>query len=101
MTIPELLSPLNIEKRSSLLENWSVLADHSLVALFEFEDFKNALEFTVKVGLIAEEMQHHPEINLSWGRVALEITTNDQGGLTELDFLFAESVNKLVKESSE
>jgi len=46
--------------------------------------------------LIAEEIQHHPEINLSWGKVALEITTNDRGGLTELDFLFAENVNKLI-----
>lgn len=96
MTIPELLNPLNIKKRSSALENWSVLDDHSLVAVFEFEDFKNALEFVVRVGLIAEDLQHHPEINLAWGRVALEITTNDRGGLTELDFIFAETVNKLV-----
>jgi len=36
------------------------------------------------------------EINLSWGKVAVEITTNDRGGLTELDFSFAENVNKLV-----
>ncbi|NYB52592.1 MAG: 4a-hydroxytetrahydrobiopterin dehydratase [Methanobacteriaceae archaeon] len=95
MSIPELLSPLEIKKKSSQLENWSVLDDQSLVAVFDFEDFGNALEFTVKVGLIAEELQHHPEINLSWGRVALEITTNDQGGLTDLDFLFAEKINGL------
>ena len=96
MPVPELLSPLKIEEKSSNLENWSVIEDHSLVAVFEFEDFKNALEFTVKVGIIAEDLQHHPEITLSWGRVALEVTTNDRGGLTELDFLFAEKVNKLI-----
>lgn len=96
MDVPELLSPEEIKKNSSALKNWSVLEDHSLVAVFEFPDFTRALEFTIKVGLIAEEMQHHPEINLSWGRVALEITTNDRGGLTELDFLFANKINALV-----
>lgn len=97
MTSPELLSPEKIKNRASDLENWSVLEDHSLVAVFEFPDFANALEFTIKVGLISEEMQHHPEINLSWGKVALEITTNDRGGLTELDFLFAQRINELIK----
>ncbi|BDZ69381.1 4a-hydroxytetrahydrobiopterin dehydratase [Methanobacterium ferruginis] len=92
----ELLSPNEINQKAAHLDNWSVLEDHSLVAVFEFPDFKYALEFTVKVSLIAEEMQHHPEINLSWGKVAVEITTNDRGGLTELDFSFAENVNKLV-----
>jgi 4a-hydroxytetrahydrobiopterin dehydratase len=96
MAIPELLSPLQIEKKSSQLENWSVRVNQFLVAVFEFEDFKNALEFTVKVGLVAEDLQHHPEINLSWGRVVLEITTNAREGLTELDFQFAENVNKLL-----
>ncbi|MDO5835897.1 MAG: 4a-hydroxytetrahydrobiopterin dehydratase [Methanobacterium sp.] len=95
MPLPQLLSGKEIEQNSSQLDNWSVLEKRYLVSVFEFSDFLNALEFTVKVGLIAEEMQHHPEINLSWGKVALEITTDDLGGLTELDFLFARKVNKL------
>lgn len=96
MDVPELLSPIEIKNRASILKNWTVLGEHSLVAVFGFPDFANALEFTIKVGLISEEMQHHPEINLSWGRVALEITTNDRGGLTELDFLFAQKINELI-----
>lgn len=96
MTIPPLLSSVDIQKKSSGLENWSVLEDQYLVAVFEFEDFKNALDFAVKVGITAEELQHHPEINISWGKVALEITTNDVGGLTDLDFLFAQRVNELI-----
>jgi len=95
MLQPQLLSLKEIEQRSSQLENWSVLEDRCLVSVFEFPDFISALEFAVKVGLISEEMQHHPEINLTWGKVALEITTNDLGGLTELDFLFALKVNEL------
>ena len=89
MDVPELLSPVKIKNKAANLKNWSVLEEHSLVAVFEFPDFTHALEFTVKAGLIAEEMQHHPEISLSWGKVAMEITTNDRGGLTELDFLYA------------
>ena len=97
MPLPQLLSQKEIEQNSSQLDNWSVLENRYLVSVFEFPDFVNALEFTVKVGLIAEEMQHHPEINLSWGKVALEITTDDMGGLTELDFLFALKVNELFE----
>jgi 4a-hydroxytetrahydrobiopterin dehydratase len=97
MHLPQLLSQKEIEQNSSQLDNWSVLENRCLVSVFEFPDFVNALEFTVKVGLIAEEMQHHPEINLSWGKVALEITTDDMGGLTELDFLFALKVNELFE----
>lgn len=97
MHMPQLLSPEEIEQKSTQLDNWSVFEDHYLVAVFEFPDFLNALEFTVKVGLVAEEMQHHPEINLSWGRVALEITTNDQGGLTDWDFIFAIKINELIE----
>lgn len=97
MDNPELLSPEEIIQKASLLANWSLLEDNYLVYVFEFPDFLNALEFTVKVGLIAEEIQHHPEINLSWGKVALEITTNDLGGLTELDFIFAMKINELIE----
>lgn len=97
MPLPQLLSKKEIEQNSSQLDNWSVLENRCLVSVFEFPDFVNALEFTVKVGLIAEEMQHHPEISLSWGKVALEITTDDMGGLTELDFLFALKVNELFE----
>jgi 4a-hydroxytetrahydrobiopterin dehydratase len=97
MPLPQLLSQKEIEQNSSQLDNWSVLENRCLVSVFEFPDFVNALEFTVKVGLIAEEMQHHPEISLSWGKVALEITTDDMGGLTELDFLFALKVNELFE----
>ncbi len=97
MDVPELLSPVKIRNKAANLKNWSVLEEHSLVAVFEFPDFTHALEFTVKAGLIAEEMQHHPEINLSWGKVALEITTNDRGGLTELDFLYAQKINDLLE----
>lgn len=96
MDVPELLSSVEIRNRATNLKNWSVIEDQTLVAVFEFPDFTHALEFTIKAGLISEEMQHHPEINLSWGKVALEITTNDRGGLTELDFLFAQKINELV-----
>jgi len=49
MYTPELLSPEEIEEKSSLLDNWSLLEEHYLVSVFEFPDFLNALEFTVKV----------------------------------------------------
>jgi 4a-hydroxytetrahydrobiopterin dehydratase len=54
------------------------------VGVFKFEDFAEALEFTVNMGEVADDLNHHPEINLSWGWVVITIFTHDRDGLTEL-----------------
>jgi 4a-hydroxytetrahydrobiopterin dehydratase len=69
--------------------NWSVVENHHLQKEYEFNDFAEALAFTNKVGAIAEEEGHHPDILLSWGRVELKIWTHKIDGLTESDFVLA------------
>jgi 4a-hydroxytetrahydrobiopterin dehydratase len=53
-----------------------------------FKNFAEALAFTNHVGLVAEEMNHHPDIQLSWGKVVISIFTHSEGGITELDLEF-------------
>lgn len=95
MKTHELLNDEEIIKKASKLQNWKLDDDHHLNGIFNFKDFSDALDFVVKVGYIAEKMQHHPEINLSWGKVIIKIFTHDMGGITDLDFQFVDKINKI------
>ncbi len=56
---------------------------------YRFKDFREALDFVNRVGTLAEKQGHHPDIQLAWGRVTVEIWTHKIKGLTESDFIFA------------
>jgi 4a-hydroxytetrahydrobiopterin dehydratase len=75
-------------------EGWDVVDEHHLEKVYTFKDFREALDFTNRVGDIAESQGHHPEIHLGWGRVKLEVWTHKIDGLTESDFVFAAKVEK-------
>jgi 4a-hydroxytetrahydrobiopterin dehydratase len=68
---------------------WEVIDSHHLRKQYAFKDFAEALAFTNRVGTIAEEQDHHPDIHLAWGSVRIEIWTHKIDGLTESDFIFA------------
>jgi 4a-hydroxytetrahydrobiopterin dehydratase len=99
--LPELLNQDEIDRRSSQLQNWKIIEDHHLVGVYQFGNFAEALEFTRQVGEVAEDLQHHPEIDLSWGRVEITIFTHDRDGLTELDFKFAARVEAAFNRDDE
>jgi 4a-hydroxytetrahydrobiopterin dehydratase len=75
---------------------WRAINEHHITRKFEFPDFKSALEFTNKVGAIAEDQGHHPDILLSWGKVEVTLYTHKIDGLAENDFIMAARINKLV-----
>ncbi len=62
---------------------------------FSFPDFKSALEFTNKVGAIAEELGHHPDINLSWGSVSVWTTSHDKHKITDRDHQLAKKIDEI------
>ena len=68
---------------------WQVVNDHHIEKLFKFPNFVDALAFTNKIGSIAEEVGHHPDIYLTWGKVRVEIFTHTVNGLTKNDFILA------------
>ncbi len=72
-----------------LAGGWLVVDDHHLEKSYNFPDFRQALDFTVRVGEIAEREGHHPDMHLAWGRVKLVIWTHKIDGLTESDFILA------------
>ena len=75
---------------------WRVVDEHHLEREFRFPDFAQALAFTNKVGAIAEEEGHHPDIYLAWGKVRVTIWTHKVDGLTRSDFVLAAKIERLV-----
>jgi 4a-hydroxytetrahydrobiopterin dehydratase len=71
------------------LAGWTVVDNHHLEKTYRFRDFADALGFVNRVGALAEEQDHHPDIYLAWGRVDVRIWTHKIDGLTESDFIFA------------
>ena len=78
------------------LDGWSVERDHHLTKTYRFKNFREALAFVDRIGAMAEEQRHHPDIWLAWGKVRVEIWTHKIDGLTESDFVFAAKCDRLV-----
>lgn len=86
----------NLEKLHRQLDDgWAIVDEHHLEREYKFKNFRQALDFTNRVGELAEEQGHHPDIYLTWGRVKLTIFTHKIDGLTESDFIFAAKVDRL------
>lgn len=68
----------------------------SIQRVFEFADFKAAMKFVRAVARVAEQVQHHPDIDIRWNQVRLCLTTHDAGGLTARDFELARRLDSLA-----
>ena len=74
---------------------WDVVNEHHVTRLFTFPDFVQALAFVNKVGALAEQQGHHPDILLTWGKAEITLWTHKVDGLTESDFIMAAKIDKL------
>lgn len=79
-----------------LAEGWEVMNEHHLRKRYPFDNFRDALAFTNRVGALAEEQGHHPDIYLAWGKVELKVWTHKIDGLTESDFIFAAKADAVL-----
>ena len=75
------------------VDNWEVINDHHIVKKFKFPDFKKALDFVNKIGELAEQENHHPDILLGWGKVEITLFTHAIDGLSENDFIVAKKID--------
>jgi len=92
---PVLKGDALLQMKSQLDGDWQVVNERRLERQYKFPDFRRALEFTCRVGEIAEAQGHHPDIYLTYGEVHLQIWTHKAGGLTESDFILAAKINEL------
>lgn len=93
--------PLEGEELASLTDEvhdrWEVVEEHHLRATFSFPDFAEALDFTNRVGEVAEEEGHHPEICVTWGEATIRIWTHAIDGLSENDAILAAKIDRLAR----
>ena len=81
---------------AQLGNGWEVIENHHLEKEYTFKNFEDALAFTNQVGALAEEIFHHPDIHLAWGKVKITIWTHKIDGLNEADFIFAAKADALI-----
>ena len=77
------------------LDGWEVVDEHHLKKDFRFSNFLEVQEFVNRIGDLAEEQGHHPDICFGWGRAEVTIWTHKIDGLTESDFILAAKIDKL------
>lgn len=96
------LPPLTEVEAREFLEQtpeWTLEENASrVVRRFELENFKSALEFVNRVGDLAEQEGHHPDIAIHWNKVELVLWTHAIGGLHENDFILAAKIDRLLEE---
>jgi 4a-hydroxytetrahydrobiopterin dehydratase len=93
--MPQLLRPEAVENLLGEVPNWK-LQENSIERTFKFGRFQEAIDFVNRVAQEAENMNHHPDIDIRWNKVKLVLSTHSAGGLTNNDFMLATKLDKLV-----
>lgn len=81
---------------AQISSNWQLSENNNLISRrFELSNFVEALELVNKIGELAENQQHHPDINLGWGYVEVYLSTHDIGGISDKDITLAQAIDKI------
>lgn len=84
--------------RDQLGEGWNVVGEHHMEKEFNFKDWPQAQDFTNRVGDLAQQEDHHPDILLQWGKVKVTLWTHKINGLSENDFILAAKIDQLPRQ---
>lgn len=90
-----LLDDKQIQDNLAELDGWK-LEGRMIVREFEFEDFVGSINFVDSLVGPAEEMNHHPDLAISWNKVTVAVTNHAEGGITEKDFELASRIQNLA-----
>jgi 4a-hydroxytetrahydrobiopterin dehydratase len=86
------LSDQEIDEALESCDGWSRDGD-AIVKEFDRGDFAGSVDFVNAIAPSAEEMNHHPDLEISWSKVKVSITTHSEGGLTANDFELARRID--------
>jgi 4a-hydroxytetrahydrobiopterin dehydratase len=85
-----------ILERIGKLNGWSYDKELKKISKeYQFKNFVQAMQFATQITPLAEEMNHHPDLLLSWGKVKVELTTHDSSGVSEKDISLAEKIDEI------
>jgi 4a-hydroxytetrahydrobiopterin dehydratase len=92
--MPKLLTKVEIAKRLAKLDGWSYQGGF-IAKQFEFRRFLDGIRFVNKVAAVAEEQEHHPDIQVRYTTVNLSLQTHSEDGVTRWDFELAAAIDRL------
>ena len=84
-----------VQRRLSNLSGWE-RDGNAIKRQFKFEDFQASVDFVNRITPAAEQMNHHPDLAISWNTVDVSLSTHSEGGLTENDFELARQISDLA-----
>ena len=87
---------LEIEKRLTDFPDWDH-HENALYTEFEFDNFKNCMSAVMRIAFECEKLNHHPDWSNVYNLLKIKLTTHDAGGVTELDFKLAKSIEEIVE----
>jgi 4a-hydroxytetrahydrobiopterin dehydratase len=96
LVMADLIKQGELKERMKKIPEWELEKKH-IERTFEFDDFADAIDFVNAVAEVAEEEEHHPDIDIRYNKVRLVLSTHSKGGLTELDFGLAERIDTLAE----
>ena len=85
----------DLENEIKDLKEWRKI-DKKLEKNFKFKDFVEAFSFVTKIALIAEKMNHHPDMKITYNNVDIELTTHDINGISRNDITLARKIDELL-----
>lgn len=91
-----LLSDEEIDARLDGLSGWR-REGAAIEREFDCRDFVGSVEFVNRITPVAEEMNHHPDLKVSWSKVTVSLSTHSQGGITDNDFELARRIERLAE----
>ena len=89
------LSDDEVNERLGQLDGWERRGD-AIVRTFQLDDFQGSVDFVNRITPAAEEMSHHPDLEISWNKVTVTLSTHSEGGLTGNDFELAQQIQELA-----
>lgn len=92
----ELIKASELKNRLKKIPEWELEKKH-IERSFEFDDFSESIDFVNSVAEVAEDEEHHPDIDIRYNKVRLVLSTHSKGGLTEMDFALAERIDTLAE----
>lgn len=90
------LSPEEFRDFLPQIKNWELIENKKIVKIFQLKNFAEALALANRIGEIAEEEGHHPDLLVRWGSLEVTLWTHKVGGLTEADFVMAAKIDRLL-----
>ncbi|MBC8398312.1 MAG: 4a-hydroxytetrahydrobiopterin dehydratase [Flavobacteriales bacterium] len=90
------LTDSEIKDKIELLQDWDY-CDNALNTDFEFDNFKDCMSAMNRIAFECEVLNHHPEWKNVYNKLEIRLTTHDAGGVTDLDFKLAKTINKIVE----